>query len=54
MSQRRLFTGWLLDLYLNREEGLNLWFISAEDDKRVCFKQAFPLTFTLPDQNQFA
>lgn len=47
MSQTQLFTGWLLDLYLNREEGLNLWFISAEDDRRVCFKQAFPLTFYL-------
>jgi len=38
------FRGWLLDLYLNRDEGLTLWFI-GEDDRRVCFKQAFPVTF---------
>ena len=31
------FRGWLLDLYLNREEGLTLWFI-GEDDTRVCFR----------------
>ncbi len=35
------FRGWLLDLYLNQEEGLTLWFI-GEDDRRVCFRQAFP------------
>jgi len=38
------FRGWLLDLYLNQEEGLTLWFI-GEDDRRVCFRQAFPVTF---------
>ncbi len=45
MSDLREFKGWLLDLYLNREEGLSLWFISADDDSRVCFKQHFPVTF---------
>ena len=45
MSKLREFKGWLLDLYLNQEEGLSLWFISAEDDSRVCFKQHFPVTF---------
>ena len=45
MSDLREFKGWLLDLYLNQEEGLSLWFISAEDDSRVCFKQHFPVTF---------
>ena len=45
MSDLREFKGWLLDLYLNEEEGLSLWFISAEDDSRVCFKQNFPVTF---------
>ena len=38
------FRGWLLDLYLNQEEGLTLWFI-GEDDRRVCFRQAFPVSF---------
>ncbi|MGI6259610.1 MAG: DNA polymerase domain-containing protein [Anaerolineaceae bacterium] len=45
MSDLREFKGWLLDLYLNQEEGLSLWFISADDDSRVCFKQRFPVTF---------
>ena len=45
MNQTRSFTGWLLDLYLNKEEGLSLWFISAEDDSRVCFRQRFPVSF---------
>ena len=25
------FRGWLLDLYLNQEEGLTLWFIGEDD-----------------------
>ncbi len=41
----RTLRAWLLDLYLNRDGGLNLWFISEHDDRRVCFKQAFPLSF---------
>ncbi|HHX09179.1 MAG TPA: hypothetical protein GX730_07120 [Chloroflexi bacterium] len=45
MSQLRTFRGWLLDLYLNQQEGLSLWFISAEDDSRVCFRQQFPVNF---------
>lgn len=52
MSQRRAFRGWLLDLYLNREEGLSLWFISAEDDSRVCFKQRFPVVFYAAGPNE--
>ena len=45
------FRGWLLDLYLNREEGLTLWFI-GEDDTRVCFRQAFPVTFYAAGPNE--
>ena len=45
------FRGWLLDLYLNQEEGLTLWFI-GEDDRRVCFKQAFPVTFYVAGPNE--
>ncbi|MBP7031376.1 MAG: hypothetical protein GYA81_05065 [Chloroflexi bacterium] len=39
------FRGWLLDLYLNQQDGLTLWFISETDDRRVCFTQAFPVAF---------
>jgi len=39
------FRGWLLDLYLNQQDGLTLWFISENDDSRVCFTQRFPVTF---------
>jgi len=39
------FRGWLLDLYLNQQDGLTLWFISESDDSRVCFTQRFPVTF---------
>lgn len=46
-----LFRGWLLDLYLNQEEGLTLWFI-GEDDRRVCFKQAFPVSFYVAGPNE--
>ena len=45
------FHGWLLDLYLNQEEGLTLWFI-GEDDRRVCFKQAFPVSFYVAGPNE--
>lgn len=45
------FRGWLLDLYLNQEEGLTLWFI-GEDDTRVCFRQAFPVTFYAAGPNE--
>lgn len=41
----RAFRGWLLDLYLNQQEGLTLWFISEEDDSRISFRQVFPVTF---------
>ncbi|GAP14331.1 DNA polymerase elongation subunit [Longilinea arvoryzae] len=37
-------TGWLLDLYEDGERGLALWFI-AEDGRRLCLHQAFPLHF---------
>lgn len=39
------FRGWLLDLYLNQQNGISLWFISETDDRRVCFSQPFPVTF---------
>jgi len=39
------FRGWLLDLYLNQQDGLTLWFISETDDRRVCFTQAFLVAF---------
>jgi DNA polymerase elongation subunit (family B) len=45
------FRGWLLDLYLNQEEGLTLWFI-GEDDRRVCFRQAFPVSFHAAGPNE--
>ncbi len=45
------FRGWLLDLYLNQEEGLTLWFI-GEDDRRVCFRQAFPASFYAAGPNE--
>ena len=45
------FRGWLLDLYLNQEEGLTLWFI-GEDDRRVCFRQAFPVSFYVAGPNE--
>ena len=45
------FRGWLLDLYLNRQEGLTLWFI-GEDDRRVCFRQTFPVTFYAVGQKE--
>lgn len=45
------FRGWLLDLYLNRQEGLTLWFI-GEDDRRVCFRQTFPVTFYAAGQKE--
>ena len=35
---------WLLDLYLNQAEGITLWFIT-EDDRRICLRQRFPVTF---------
>ncbi|NLZ26800.1 MAG: hypothetical protein GX884_04400 [Chloroflexi bacterium] len=46
------FKGWFLDLYLDRENGLKLWFISAQDDSRVCFTQAFPLSFFAAGDSQ--
>ena len=52
MSQVRSFRGWLLDLYLNQEEGLSLWFISADDDSRVCFRQRFPVSFYAAGPNE--
>ncbi len=52
MSQTHTFTGWLLDLYLNQEEGLSLWFISADDDSRVCFRQRFPVSFYVAGPNE--
>ena len=52
MSQTRAFRGWLLDLYLNQEEGLSLWFISADDDSRVCFRQHFPVSFYVSGPNE--
>ena len=48
----RLFRGWLLDLYLDKQDGLILWFISEQDDNRVCFKQAFPVSFYAAGENQ--
>ncbi len=39
------FRGWLLDLYVNQQDGINLWFISETDDRRVCFTQLFPVIF---------
>jgi len=48
----KTFKGWLLDLYLDRENGLKLWFISARDDSRVCFTQAFPLSFFAAGDSQ--
>ena len=51
MSHTRTFTGWLLDLYLNQEEGLSLWFVSADDDSRVCFRQRFPVSFYVAGPN---
>ncbi|NLC30049.1 MAG: hypothetical protein GX773_06280 [Chloroflexi bacterium] len=52
MSQTHSFTGWLLDLYLNQEQGLSLWFISADDDSRVCFGQRFPVSFYAAGPNE--
>lgn len=52
MSDLRSFQGWLLDLYLNQDEGLSLWFISADDDSRVCFRQHFPVTFYASGPNE--
>ncbi len=40
-----LFKGWLLDLYLNQQDGITLWFISEADDQRACFTQTFPVSF---------
>lgn len=37
-------SGWLLDMYEDGERGLALWFI-AEDGRRLCLHQAFPLRF---------
>jgi len=37
-------TGWLLDMYEDGERGLALWLI-AEDGRRLCLHQAFPLRF---------
>lgn len=37
-------TGWLLDLYEDGERGLALWLI-AEDGRRICLHQKFPLCF---------
>ena len=51
MSRLREFKGWLLDLYLNQKEGLSLWFISADDDSRVCFRQRFPVSFYVAGPN---
>lgn len=39
------FRGWLLDLYLDPQDGLSLWFVSADDDRRVRFRQTFPVRF---------
>ena len=47
----QLFRGWLLDLYPN-QDGLSLWFISEQDDSRVCFRQAFPLCFYAAGENK--
>lgn len=37
-------TGWLLDMYEDGERGLALWLI-AEDGRRLCLHQGFPLCF---------
>lgn len=37
-------TGWLLDLYEDGERGLVLWLI-AEDGRRLCLRQKFPVCF---------
>ncbi|HNX45250.1 MAG TPA: DNA polymerase domain-containing protein [Anaerolineaceae bacterium] len=47
-----LFHGWLLDLYLDQEDGLSLWFIDQETDERVRFKQPFPVQFFATGQNE--
>lgn len=39
-------TGWLLDLYDNQRDGVNLWVI-AEDDGRVCLDQPLTVTFSM-------
>ena len=39
-------TGWLLDLYDNQGDGVNLWVI-AEDDGRVCLDQPVTVTFSV-------
>src|SRR5450830_1477444 len=41
----KTFKGWLLDLYVSGEDGVKLWFISEEDDRRVSFTHNFPVTF---------
>ena len=47
-----LFHGWLLDLYLDQEDGLSLWFIDQETDERVRIKQPFPVQFFATGQNE--
>ena len=41
----KTFKGWLLDLYVSGEDGVKLWFIGEEDDRRVSFTHNFPVTF---------
>ena len=38
------FTGWLLDIYPHPEQGIVLWLL-CDDGQRRCFRQDFPLTF---------
>jgi DNA polymerase II len=38
------YTGWLLDMYMDAERGVVLWFL-CEDGKRRCLHQSFPVTF---------
>lgn len=37
-------TGWLLDLYEDGKRGLAVWLIT-EDDRRICLRQTFPVTY---------
>ena len=43
-SPRREVRGWLLDLYAGQEQGLILWIIS-ENGERKRFFHDFPITF---------
>jgi hypothetical protein len=39
------FTGWLLDVYADPDDGVALWFLDEQDGSRRHLRQALPVAF---------